>query len=152
EKCGHESNNRPSNLAQNGSLCMTQKRPHSAPSPMARWVAASPEIAPMNSPAPANGRRIPLRTCTPSQSLSLTVDAYFAVLTALCADVAAFRLCLFGSGIVGPSLFGRPSILGVSWRNGAGNKGDDREQNYEPGKCRKPEHRKSPMQVNAMGN
>ena len=131
--------------------CTTQKLSHSASFPMARDVAPSQNNAWVDSLAPANGRRIPLRTCASSQSLSLTVAAHFAAHTGLCADVAAFRLCLFGSGVVGPSLFGRPSILGVSWRYGAGNKAYDREQNYEPGKCRKSEHRKSPVQVNAMG-
>ena len=37
---------------------MTQKRPHSASSPMARDVAPSSQTAPVDSPAPANGMNI----------------------------------------------------------------------------------------------
>jgi hypothetical protein len=91
---------------------------------------------------------------TRSQSLSLTVAAHFAAHTGLCADVALFRLFLFGGSILarrsGLSLVGGPSRLGVSGRNGAGNKADDRAQNYD-GKCLQPEHRKSPMQGQCNG-
>jgi len=83
EKCAHQNNIRPFNLAQNGNPCMTQKRrPVSLSRELGGVVAASPENAPLDSAAPANGiryikrRRIVIRASLASSlvgSLALTL-------------------------------------------------------------------------------